>query len=426
MDVTARLLSRFCLSAAAIAFAFVAAGSRADAQQNFPGFVITTPSPAVQTPEVRKPKRRAAPKKRKRRTVKRRAAPKPRKTSKLAIVMLVNDSPITNFEIEERAKLMALSGDVGKRAAANFKALVSNPRTNERLKAILQRTISENQGQPRQVIVRIFERRKKAFAQRLRQRAVSSARRAAVSGMKRRAREELIAERLKVQEAKRLGVTVSKERIDKAFADVAKRNGKTAAEFAKQLRGSGASSHTMKAKFKAQIAWAAVLGRRFRRLVSVSQRDVDDFLGQRSSGDASRVQLALITLPVRDILDQQSVARRLSEGDSLRRQFRDCGSASGLASGISGAKFQNLGTRDPNKLSEPTRSMALSANGNEMLPPTLGKNAVEVYIVCGKSTASGSFEARQSATRQLERREIEILGRRHLADLRRDAHIEIR
>ncbi|MEL6227097.1 MAG: SurA N-terminal domain-containing protein, partial [Pseudomonadota bacterium] len=217
--------------------------------------------------------------------------------------MLVNDSPITNFEIEERAKLMALSGDVGKRAAANFKALVSNPRTNERLKAILQRTISENQGQPRQVIVRIFERRKKAFAQRLRQRAVSSARRAAVSGMKRRAREELIAERLKVQEAKRLGVTVSKERIDKAFADVAKRNGKTAAEFAKQLRGSGASSHTMKAKFKAQIAWAAVLGRRFRRLVSVSQRDVDDFLGQRSSGDASRVQLALITLPVRDILE---------------------------------------------------------------------------------------------------------------------------
>jgi peptidyl-prolyl cis-trans isomerase SurA len=125
----------------------------------------------------------------------------PPSSDQRAITALVNDEPITGFEVEQRA--MMLSGtNVQAQAKANFEAIVKNPKTSERLKAILQDTAKSNEGKSRDEIIAIFERRKKEFGMSLQKQAFESAKATALPAMKKQAIEELIDDRLKLQEAK--------------------------------------------------------------------------------------------------------------------------------------------------------------------------------------------------------------------------------
>ncbi|MEQ1670344.1 MAG: hypothetical protein ABL893_05760, partial [Hyphomicrobium sp.] len=80
-----------------------------------------------------------------------------------AIVALVNDEPVTGFEIQQRAAMLS-GGGLQAKAQENFKAILKNPRTTERLKAILAETIKANEGKSKDQIIAIFEGRKKQFA----------------------------------------------------------------------------------------------------------------------------------------------------------------------------------------------------------------------------------------------------------------------
>ncbi|MEO0729434.1 MAG: SurA N-terminal domain-containing protein [Pseudomonadota bacterium] len=423
------------LGSAAVTAVTVIGGATSASAQGVPGIVISVPPSPAPTPQAQprtarptppQTRQRAKPKKRTRRASTSRRAPKPRQP--LKIEMLVNDIPITNYEISERAKLMALSGAIGKRAQQNFKALVQSKRTNNRLRAIFEEVVNANRGQPRQVIIAKFNRRKQAYARSLQRRAVQSARSSLVSGMKRKAREELIDERLKVAEAKRLGVTISRDQVDRVFAQVAQNNKKTPKQFARDLARGGASAGTMKARLEAQLAWNSVLARRFRRLVSVSQRDIDSFIGNQEDATGVRLRVQRISLPVTNIEDGSAVARRLADAQRIKQQTRGCAGSgnANLVRRTAGASIRDISSLDPNTIAEPTRSMLLSADPNEALAPSIGGDGVELYIVCGRTTAGSSFEQRDKALRQIEDRELRILGRRHLADLRRDAHIERR
>ncbi|MGF1648924.1 MAG: SurA N-terminal domain-containing protein [Hyphomicrobiaceae bacterium] len=345
--------------------------------------------------------------------------------NRTAIALRVNDDIITNFEIEERARLLALSANLGERARAQFQSLVQSPRTNERLRAILQRTIEENQGKSREQILAIFERRKEAFGRQLQEEAMRSAQAGALPQLRKAAREELIEERLKVLDARNNGVEVTDEEVNEIFGEIAKRNNMTGAQFEQHLAKLGASAQSMKARFRANIAWSRLLSRRYRMRLSVSEREIDTFLGQSEADDETKLRLHRITLPLAANLDQAQTARQLRVAEGLRSRFRGCQSTGELAGSAEGARFDDLGEVTADRVTEPTRSLLLSAKVGEMAPPSLGSNGVELYALCGKS-AGASLEARERAQREIQQRELDALGRRHLADLMRDAHIEPR
>ena len=124
-----------------------------------------------------------------------------------SIVVLVNDDPITAYQVDQRARLLAVQSDIGERAQANFKRLIQQDSTNQRLRQILQETIQANQGKSREEILAIFERRKQQFAEQLQRQAVESARSSLVSSHRKKALEELIEERLKLRsQASRISI----------------------------------------------------------------------------------------------------------------------------------------------------------------------------------------------------------------------------
>jgi peptidyl-prolyl cis-trans isomerase SurA len=344
------------------------------------------------------------------------------------IIVLVNDEPITGYEVDQRATLMAMSANIGERAQANFKRIVQDPSINQQLRSILEETIRSNQGKTREQILAIFEERKKAFVVGIQRRAVESARSSVLPGLREKALDEIIDERLKVQEGKRLSIVVSQDEVDRTFKEMAERNKMTEAQFVEQLKTQGLQPDTMKARTRAAMVWRDVIRRKFGHQISVTDREVDRFVQQAPDDGSAKVELHLhkITLAVPGKIDQAALARRLGEAERLRRKFGGCKSTQELTKGLADSKFENLASQAPTTVSEPTRSLLLNARDGEMVPPTLASAGVELYAVCGRKTVKVNDETRLKAQQELTMREFDVQSRKHLRDLRTEALIERR
>ena len=342
------------------------------------------------------------------------------------IVALVNDEPVTAYEVNQLATFMSLSANFTDRAKLNMKAIAENPRTNERLKAILDETIKANQGKSREQVIAAFEERKKQFVIGLQKQAVENAKASLVPGFRKQALEELIEERLKYQEAKRLTVSAPDEDVDKAFKNIADRNKMTPEQFVLYIKGQGSDANVMKARFKAQFTWREVVRRRFGHMINVNTKDIEQFVANSKQGGQNSVELRLhkVTLSAPGRLDQKIMAQRLDEAETMRGKFTGCKETASLTKGVTNARFEDLSYKSPASIEEPVRSFLLAARDGEMLPGNFTAAGVELYAVCGRRTVKIDEQKRQQVENELQSKEFERLASRHLADLKKDALIE--
>lgn len=340
------------------------------------------------------------------------------------IEVLVNDEPITGFEVDRRA--MLLSGtNVQAQAKSNFESIVKNPRTTERLKALLNQTVQANQGKSREEIIAIFEKKKKDFGMNLQREAFESARKSALPAMKKQAIEELIDERLKLQEAKKQSVTIEDSEVDRVVTGIAERNKMTLDQFTKQV---GGTLDPMKSRIRATLSWNEVVRRRFGPLISVNTKDVDKLVASATGGNQEDVELQIqrISIMLPKKMEEHGIAQRIEEAEKIRSRYTDCKSTAAAAAGIPGAKYEAIGKRKSSTLPEPTRTLLLNASDGEMLPPSVGDGAVELYVVCGRDAVKAGEDKRTQAEGELKQKEFEVMAKRYLKDLREDAHIEYR
>ena len=345
------------------------------------------------------------------------------------IIALVNDEPVTAYAVEQRARFLALNANLGDQVKENFQRLVKSESTNARFRALQEQVLRENRGKTREQILAIFQEKQKQFGMALQRQAMESARAAVLPRLRKNAKEELIEERLKIQAAKKLGIEVTDAEIDTIVKGLAERNKMTKEQFGQHLKGMGVDIATLKERFRAQKAWRDFVARRYGAQVSVSQRDIDRVVSSaamETGEDASELQLQKITLALPGQIDQAALIKRYSEAEGLRRRFRGCGTMAELAKAVPDARFTDMKFVKPTAIPEPTRTMLLGAKEGDVLPPATTTSGVEIYALCGRRVAAGNEAARTKALQELQTKELEVLARRHMRNLRQDAAIEYR
>jgi peptidyl-prolyl cis-trans isomerase SurA len=347
------------------------------------------------------------------------------------ILMLVNDEPITAYELDMRTRFLAMSSggqSIAQSAQENFKKIITSEGTNARFKAMVDQIIAQNQGKKsRDDIMKMIEDKKKEFAIGLQKQAMDGARSAALPKFKKDAQDELIEEKIKMQEARKLGVVTSDEEVSKVVKGIAANNKLTEAQFAQNIKNGGSDISVMRARFQAGFSWREVIRRKFAAQISINQRDVDKLVSQSAAkDDTTELQIQKITLPLPAKLDQSALAQRLADADGLRRKFSGCTSTAQLAGTLPGAKFEDLKYIKPSAVSEPARSFLTSAKDGDMLPPQTSTGGIDVYTVCGRRELKADEKKREEAQAQLQSQEFEQLAKRYLRDLRQDALIELR
>jgi len=149
--------------------------------------------------------------------------------------------------------------------------------------------------------------------------------------------------------------------------------------------------------------------------------------GEASDGDGAEAEPALQLRQVRFEVpagsDQATLAAKLAAAESLRARFTSCAD---LAKGVSGANVKTLQDQKPASLVQPARLLVANAKIGQMTPPTIAASAVELYAVCGKRTFRGDDTARAETQRKLMNQEMGLRAERLLRDLRGEAFIEYR
>lgn len=357
-----------------------------------------------------------------------------------AIIALVNDEPITAYEVEQRGRLLALNANVGDYIKNNIKTrwakIVKGKGINDEFRAYATKRNPKSREELQKIQQEFIKAKQKSLVDQLQ----SEARAQASRGTEKQAIKELVEERLKLQEAKRNNVEASDEQISKIISGIAQRNKMTEDQFAKHMASMGVDIATMRQRFRAMISWNDVIRRRFGYQVAITERDVERFVDPAFSGDAAEagggnVELVVqrVILAVPGNLDQRAVTEKLAQADQIRRKFAGCKSTAKLAASV-GGKFEDLGKRRPETISEPMRTLLLNAKSGEMVPPNVGPDGVELWTVCDRkeiagdsgSQGPGAGDTGSNAKEERRRKELDILARKHLKDLRQDATIDCR
>ena len=145
--------------------------------------------------------------------------------------------------------------------------------------------------------------------------------------------------------------------------------------------------------------------------------------GTAAAPAETTLQLRQVKYEIPAGADQKTIAARLAAAENLRARFDNCAD---LAKGVDGASVKTLQDQKPASLAQPARLLVTSAKIGQMTPPTISAAAVELYAVCGKRSFRGDETDRNDAQRKLMNDEMGLRAERLLRDLRQEAFVEYR
>jgi len=243
--------------------------------------------------------------------------------------------------------------------------------------------------------------------------------------------EDLIDERLKIFTADRFGISADREEVDKMFAQMASRNGRTPAQLAAALSQSGVDASSLKAKMRADYVWNAYVRGRYSSVATV--RDSDIFNALESKGEdltaaqrTTEYTLRQIVLVVGRTAPASERSRRLAEANALRQRFTDCESGVEVARGLRETVVREPVIRTSAEMTDPVRKIMNDVPIGKTTTPEVTQAGVELIAVCGRREIVGESARKREVRNELQNKQLESLSKRLLVDARKAAMIQYR
>ncbi len=242
--------------------------------------------------------------------------------------------------------------------------------------------------------------------------------------------ENLINEKIMLQEALKEGIEVSPTEIEAGFSRIAAQNNMSADKFKKAIKNSNIDITTMHEQIKAQIAWSKIIQKRLRHKVIISNRDVDDILNRIKSKIGSKEYLtAEIFLPVDDPNQEKQVKqlanRLVKEAKSGKASFfklaQQFSKSAGAING--GDKGWLNETQIPKKILETLKTL----KKNQISNPIKTINGYHILFLRDTRTLTEeNIPSHEQIYYDLGAKRLEKLQRQYLMDLRATSFIDVR
>ena len=321
-----------------------------------------------------------------------------------SVVVLVNDEPITTYDVAQRQRFLAVTSGLGDRMRAKLKS--------DETKEAFQAYIKEQQPKSKEEAQEL----QKKFVAQIQQQVVASA-----SGAARKdAIEQLIDERLMLQAAKEQKIVVTDAEVNESLTRMAQggSNKNTLEEFLDQFKQQGINPATLKERIRAQTAWREVVrqvyGSRVRSSVSTTTSTDDP-----ASSAGTVVDVEIVKFPMPANADQKVVAQSLVAVEQIRKRFSTCAALPAIVKEVSGATLQSVKQGKIEDFRGDVRTALSKAKAGEMTPPIISAGAIESHALCTKkvSVASGKTEKKSESKDKIQE-EFQLYSRRHLKDVK--------
>lgn len=241
--------------------------------------------------------------------------------------------------------------------------------------------------------------------------------------------DELIDQKLKLHQARRLDIDIDSGTVNREYAAMARRGGRSVGELDQAFQQAGISPTTFKTKLRADLAWREVMQKMSPGSFQVRDADVVAALvarGQTPSSKALQYTMRQVVFVVPRNSPDSARAARLKEAESLRARFSDCERDLALA-----REYREVVVKDPvirisTDLPQRLRELLEKTPDGRMTPPEPTAAGIEVVAVCGRKETVADLSSRSEIREELLSQRIDSQEKKILDDLRRRAVIDYR
>ena len=230
--------------------------------------------------------------------------------------------------------------------------------------------------------------------------------------------EQLVDEAIQLDEAKRLGITVTNAQIDDALLQISRNMNVSQDRLVAMLQQGGVSTETLKDRLRAAIAWNAITESVIMPQIQISEFDLD----QRAATQVQTFQTFDYILKEIIFVGAGS-SNRSGQANKYRANFTGCDNAVNLSLAYTDAAVLDIGRRHATQLPEAIAKELAGLNVGGITKPRVVESGVSMLAVCEKTQAEDltfiKSDMRASAGNDVLAEEV----KKYMADLRSRAKV---
>lgn len=242
--------------------------------------------------------------------------------------------------------------------------------------------------------------------------------------------DQLIEEQLKIQEARRLDLTVTPEEIQAGIASVAQSNNMSPEDFKEILHKQDVKLRTLKRQVRSQIAWSKVVSSQIRPKVDVNDQDIQAELDRlRENIGKKEFLLAEIYLPFNKGHSRKEIKNL---ADNIVGQIVEKGApfprlAQQFSQSAAAARGGDLGWIQQGQLSTALDEAVRAMKKGSLSPPIETLSGYHILLLREiREIKEENLPSKEQIKQKIGMDRIERRQRRYLLDLRSAAFIDIR
>jgi len=246
---------------------------------------------------------------------------------------------------------------------------------------------------------------------------------------KQEALEELINEKIKLQQAKRQAIEVPDAQIDRTLTGMAQRSGRKLPDFLDGLTKSGIDVPRFKTRLRAEVAWRQVMEQRSPGMFQVRDADLVAILtarGEQAQTKATQYSLQQVVLVVPRGAPDAVRTGRLKEAEALRNRFTSCEESLPIAREIREVVVKEPVVRTSTDLGTQYKKLLDGTADGRMTPPEITTTGIEVVAVCSRREVIADISSRREFREELLTRRVSEYEKSYIDQLRKQSIIEHR
>ncbi len=238
------------------------------------------------------------------------------------------------------------------------------------------------------------------------------------------AMDELVNEALELQEAKRLGLTVSEAEVDDAVLQLARQIKVSLTNLQKVLTDNGVGIATLRDRLRATIAWNKVTAVAINGKVQISDADIDKEAKAKLTAANSFdyiLKEVIFLLPG----GKGSASARTAQANQYRKSFKGCDTAVQLSLSYTDAAVRDIGRRHATQFPDALSAELSKLNVGGITKPRVVENGVSMLAVCAKDVSQDTTFIADNLRQTAGNGALKTEANKYLADLKAKAQIVV-
>jgi len=240
--------------------------------------------------------------------------------------------------------------------------------------------------------------------------------------------DELINDRLKIARAKVYGLHVDQDEVNKAFANMATRQGISQKQFGEILARSGISAEAIKARIRAELTWNQLVRGKYGPSLQVNEADIARALQQQHETDKADVGYIYTLYPITIVVPSGSSTATIEAkrhiAENLRSRFNNCKDGIALARALRDVAVREPITRASADLPKATRDVLANLQIGHLTTPDVTSLGLQMFALCEKKQTNQESPLKSKLRDEIYAKRFATVSKQYMEEIRKQAMIE--